>query len=68
MITVQFEYKKPESVAEAVAIQSEFQGDAVYLSGGTDLLPRSRRSGPKRPVARNRALAWGIALGRWSTA
>ena len=42
MITVQFEYKKPESVAEAVAIQSEFQGDVVYLSGGTDLMPRMK--------------------------
>ncbi len=40
MITSKFEYKKPSTVGEAVQLYNEFRGKAVYLSGGTDLVPR----------------------------
>lgn len=34
----QFEYHSPKSVAETVALLSEFKGEAKLLAGGTDLL------------------------------
>ncbi len=40
MKTTRFEYRKAESLEQALEIYEEFQGNATYLSGGTDLLPR----------------------------
>ena len=42
MIPSKFEFKNPNSVAEAMEVYSEFQGEAIYLSGGTDLVPRMK--------------------------
>jgi 4-hydroxybenzoyl-CoA reductase subunit beta len=40
MIPTKFEYRSPHDIQEAVKLYREFEGDALYLSGGTDLLPR----------------------------
>jgi len=42
MIASKFEFKSPKDVEEAVRLYREFQGEAVYLSGGTDLVPRMK--------------------------
>ncbi|HDZ23783.1 MAG TPA: hypothetical protein ENH70_04510 [Desulfobacteraceae bacterium] len=42
MIASRFEYRNPQDIDEAVRLYLEFQGDAVYLSGGTDLVPRMK--------------------------
>jgi len=39
MVLPKFEYKKAQSVAEAVALYKEQKGKAQYLAGGTDLIP-----------------------------
>lgn len=50
MISSKFEYRKPTTVDEAVELYGEFEGGAVYLSGGTDLVPRMKL-GLEKPVA-----------------
>jgi 4-hydroxybenzoyl-CoA reductase subunit beta len=42
MIASKFEFKSPKDVEEAVRLYQEFRGEAVYLSGGTDLVPRMK--------------------------
>jgi len=42
VISSKFEYRKPTNVDEAVELYGEFEGSAVYLSGGTDLVPRMK--------------------------
>jgi 4-hydroxybenzoyl-CoA reductase subunit beta len=39
MILPKFEYKKAKSVAEAIALYQSKKGKAVYLAGGTDIIP-----------------------------
>ena len=39
----EFTYHSPSSVEEAVAIKAEHGSDAMYVSGGTDLLPNMKR-------------------------
>lgn len=39
MVLPKFEYKKAQSVAEAVALYKQQKGKAQYLAGGTDLIP-----------------------------
>ncbi len=50
MIAAQFEFKSPQSIEEAVRLYRNFQGQAVYLSGGTDLVPRLKL-GLEKPKA-----------------
>ncbi len=50
MITSKFEYRSPKNVEEAVRLYREFQGEAVYLSGGSDLVPRIKL-GLEKPKA-----------------
>ncbi|MBW1736210.1 MAG: FAD binding domain-containing protein [Deltaproteobacteria bacterium] len=50
MITSKFEFRSPKDVEEAVRLYREFQGEAVYLSGGTDLVPRMKL-GLEKPKA-----------------
>lgn len=40
MITAKFDYRSPKDVREAIRLHQEFEGKAVYLGGGTDLIPR----------------------------
>jgi 4-hydroxybenzoyl-CoA reductase subunit beta len=40
MTPTRFEYRSPKDVEEAVHLYEEFRGEAAYLSGGTDLIPR----------------------------
>jgi len=42
MIASKFEFRSPKDVEEAVRLYREFEGEAVYLSGGTDLVPRMK--------------------------
>ncbi len=42
MIPSELNYRSPESVEEALDFYREFRGEAVYLSGGTDLVPRMK--------------------------
>jgi len=42
MITSKFDFRNPKDIEEAVRLYREFQGEAVYLSGGTDLVPRMK--------------------------
>ncbi|MBW2017745.1 MAG: FAD binding domain-containing protein [Deltaproteobacteria bacterium] len=42
MIALKFEFRRPKDVEEAVRLYGEFQGEAAYLSGGTDLVPRMK--------------------------
>lgn len=39
MILPKFEYKKAKSVAEAITLYQSKKGKAVYLAGGTDIIP-----------------------------
>ena len=39
MILPKFEYKRARSLAEAVDLYNHFKGQALYLAGGTDLIP-----------------------------
>ncbi|EFK11979.1 putative 4-hydroxybenzoyl-CoA reductase, beta subunit [delta proteobacterium NaphS2] len=50
MISSEFKYICPKSIEEALERFGEFQGEAVYLSGGTDLVPRMKL-GLKKPRA-----------------
>ncbi|MBW1819513.1 MAG: FAD binding domain-containing protein [Deltaproteobacteria bacterium] len=50
MIASKFEFRSPKDVEEAVRLYREFQGEAVYLSGGTDLVPRMKL-GLEKPKA-----------------
>lgn len=38
-----FEYHAPATIEEALALKAEHGSDAMYLSGGTDLLPNMKR-------------------------
>lgn len=40
MISTKFEYRNPGTVQEAIRMYEEYQGRALYLGGGTDLMPR----------------------------
>lgn len=50
MIPTRFEFRRPQDVQEAVQLYHEYQGDAVYLGGGTDLVPRIKL-GLEKPKA-----------------
>ncbi|GAB6908345.1 putative 4-hydroxybenzoyl-CoA reductase, beta subunit [Desulfosarcina cetonica] len=39
MILPDFEYRKAETVADAIGLYNEFAGNVRYLAGGTDLMP-----------------------------
>lgn len=43
MILSEFEYKKPKTIRKALQIYHTHMGNAVYLSGGTDLVPRIKQ-------------------------
>ncbi len=40
MILPKFEYKKAQSIAEAITLYRDLKGEVRYLAGGTDLIPR----------------------------
>lgn len=40
MILPRFEYRKAKSIEEALSLYNHYQGKALYLAGGTDLIPR----------------------------
>ena len=42
MISTKSVFKNAKDVQEAIALFQEYQGEAVYLSGGTDLVPRMK--------------------------
>ena len=42
MILSELNYRSPKNMAEALKFYGEFRGEAVYLSGGTDLVPRMK--------------------------
>lgn len=42
MIASKFAFRSPKDVEEALRLYREFHGEAVYLSGGTDLVPRMK--------------------------
>ena len=52
MVLPEFEYKKANSIAEAVALYKGYKGKAKYLAGGTDLVPlvKLRLSAPKAVI------------------
>lgn len=50
MIASKFEFRSAKDVEEAVRLYREFKGEAVYLSGGTDLVPRIKL-GLEKPKA-----------------
>ena len=50
MIASKFEFRSPKDIEEAVRLYREFQGEAIYLSGGTDLVPRMKL-GLEKPKA-----------------
>jgi len=50
VILRKFEYLRPASIKEALELYDKFEGGAVYLSGGTDLVPRMKL-GLERPSA-----------------
>ncbi len=50
MITSRFEYIRVKDVEEAHRLFTEFEGQAVYLSGGSDLVPRMKL-GLQKPKA-----------------
>lgn len=52
MVLPKFEYKKAQSVAEAVTLYKQQKGKARYLAGGTDLIPliKHRLSTPKAVI------------------
>lgn len=37
-----YEYHRPKSVADAIALKVEHGGDAMYVAGGTDLVPNMK--------------------------
>jgi len=39
MILPKFEYNKAENIAEAIAFYESYNGQVLYLAGGTDLIP-----------------------------
>jgi 4-hydroxybenzoyl-CoA reductase subunit beta len=43
MILPEFEYKKPKTIKKALQLYQANGGNAVYLSGGTDLVPRMKQ-------------------------
>jgi carbon-monoxide dehydrogenase medium subunit len=43
MALCEFSYHRPESIEEACALYSQLGGNALYLAGGTELLPDFRR-------------------------
>lgn len=38
----EFEYKRPESLEDLIDLLSNYEGEAVILAGGTDLIPRMK--------------------------
>ncbi|MBN2124430.1 MAG: FAD binding domain-containing protein [Deltaproteobacteria bacterium] len=42
MILPKFEYKKAQSITGAIALYRDLKGEARYLAGGTDLVPRMK--------------------------
>jgi len=50
MILPKFEYRKAHTVEEALALYNFYDGRAVYLAGGTDLVPRLKLR-LQKPVA-----------------
>jgi len=52
MILPQFEYRRARSVADAVALYKKEKGKALYLAGGTDLIPlvKLRLQAPKAVI------------------
>ena len=50
MIATRFEYKKPTNIQEAIDLFQSFNGEAAYLSGGTELVPLIKL-GLKKPKA-----------------
>ena len=38
-----YQYHRPGSLAEAVALMAEHSDDAMYVSGGTDLVPNMKK-------------------------
>lgn len=50
MILPKFEYRKARTVEEALALWSFYDGRALYLAGGTDLVPRLKLR-LQKPVA-----------------
>lgn len=50
MIPSKFEFRSPEDVKDALHVYQGFRGEAVYLSGGTDLVPRMKL-GLEKPKA-----------------
>lgn len=47
-LLAEFEYKRPESLDELLDLLSVFEGEAVILAGGTDIMPRMKM-GLKEP-------------------
>lgn len=39
-----FEYQRPASLGEALELKARFGGEAAWLAGGTDLLPRAKQA------------------------
>jgi len=69
MILPKFEYKRAHSIAEAIEVYTRYDGQARYLSGGTDLIPllKLRLSTPAavidlKPIPALKTLSRG---GRW---
>ena len=52
MVLSRFEYKKARDVADAIALYKARKGKAVYLAGGTDLIPlmKQKLSMPKAVI------------------
>lgn len=52
MVLSKFEYKKARDVADAIALYKSRRGKAVYLAGGTDLIPliKQKLSMPKAVI------------------
>lgn len=50
MILRKFEYLRPTNLEEALELYSKFEDRAIYLSGGTDLVPRMKL-GLEKPEA-----------------
>lgn len=50
MILPEFEYKRPKTITKALKLYAEHGHNAVYLSGGTDLVPRIKQELEKPSV------------------
>ena len=37
-----FRYHRPSSLAEALELRGEYRGEAMYVAGGTDLVPNMK--------------------------